>query len=86
MKIAAHWPMTVTVAAGMALTGLAGPQVAGLGAASWQATAYHASQYRDTAGAIHGQGNYAGQPGNYPGDGSDDFGTTDSGGGGGAGG
>ncbi|BBY05359.1 hypothetical protein MNVI_06770 [Mycobacterium noviomagense] len=83
MKNVAHLPMAVTVAAGIALTGLAGTQIAVGWAGGWQATAYHTG--RAMAGAMHNEGNNAGEPANYPGDGTDNYGT-DSGGGGGAGG
>lgn len=86
MKIAAHLLMAVTVASGMAMTDWAGTQIASPPASGWQATAYHVGHYRAMVGAIHNEGNTAGQPANYPGDGSDDAGTADNGGGGGAGG
>ena len=86
MKIGVHLPMTIIVAGAMALTGLAGIQSADPWAHGSQATAYHADQYRAMGGAVHNDGHKAGVPADYPGDGSDNVGSSDSGGGGGAGG
>jgi hypothetical protein len=86
MTIAVHLPVSVAVAADMALTGFVGTQIVSPWAPCWQAPAYHADQDRAVAGATHSDGYRAGEPANYPGDGSDDHGTADNSGGGGAGG
>jgi hypothetical protein len=82
MKIGVQLPMTIIVAAAMALTGTAGIQIADPWAHGSQATAYHADQYRAMGGAVRNGGYKAGAPADYPGDGSDNVGSSDSGGGG----